>query len=130
MCSRFTLIIVTGLALSTAPVGAQDLAELARKERARRAAAGPVRYSIDNITNPGESDSTPPPSASQVKEAGLKTRGPAALEQKPSAASRDKRLDDLARRGPIAWFELKKLNQRLAGLEKELTELERTRWVW
>ena len=128
MYSRFTLVVVAALVLRFASISAQDLAELARKERARRSAAGAVRYSIDNTTHPVESESNPSANASQSKsQAGIKARGQAPLEKKAStAAVRDKRLDDLARRGPVVWFELKKLNQRLAELEKELSELERT----
>jgi hypothetical protein len=127
MRPRLIRILICILILSAAPCGAQELAELARRERARRAAAGPVRYSIDNTAHQAQFEAATPARASQDTAASSEARKPSTYEQKASAAAgRDKRLDDLARRGPVVWLELKKINQRLADLEKELIELERT----
>jgi len=127
MGSRFALIIVAGLILPVVPTDAQDLAELARRERARRAAAGPVRHSIDNTTHRDGSEAAAPARAPQGQTASYNARVPTPREQKASAAAgRDRQLDDLARRGPVVWLEIKKMNQRLADLEKELSGLERT----
>ena len=126
MSPRFIRFIIAAWILSTIPCSAQDLAELARKEKARRAAAGPVRYRIDNTTHPGRTDPADGGETSPKTTGNSNAARRAAIEPKPSpAAEHSKQLDELARRGPAVWLELKKFNQRLADLEKELAEVER-----
>jgi len=127
MRPQFTRLLIFGWILSIATCSAQDLAELARQEKARRAAAGPVRYRIDNTIHPGRTD------PADSGETSAKTTGNSESARRtgiapktPPATGHNNQLNELARRGPAVYLELKKFNQRLADLEKELSELERT----
>jgi hypothetical protein len=127
MKALITLILIAGWSLLPFPCSAQDLGELARQERLRRAAAAPVHHRIDNLSDASLAKATASTNAGPERLGNARNPEPASDELRAAAAAaNDKQRNDLIRRGPVVWLELGKANRRLTELEKELVELERT----